>query len=385
MNKIFIEWRVRSILVAVTCWGAATWVGMSVLTPPITAAEAPSPVAVIPAKEGGRSVGDEAMKRVYDEVKTPYKYGVIIRGEPGKLADCPSVFRFGSKWYLVYISSTGQTGGYETFLAESDDLLRWKKLGKILPHARTGWDAWQAAGFIALQDYTWGGTHQLQPYDGKYWLSYCGAPRFGYEPDPFAVGIAWTEDPTKAVAWRRIAENPVLHNGQPDVRQFEKVGIFKSNVIWDKDNTTGFPFVMFYNAKSGRHESIGMAVSKDMIHWQRYGNDSVINAGVGICGDPQVVKIGDLWVMFYFGCGWKPKAFDTFACSYDLAHWTRWTGQHLIEPSEPWDAVYAHKPWIIKHDGVVYHFYCSVSTDTVDPPSCEGRTIAVATSKDMRH
>jgi len=78
-------------------------------------------------------------------------------------------------------------------------------------------------------------------------------------------------------------------------------------------------------------------------------------------------------VMFYFGHRWKPKAFDTFACSHDLVNWTKWTGAHLIEPSEPWDATFAHKPWMLKHDGVVYHFYCAVGN--------EGRCIALATNR----
>jgi predicted GH43/DUF377 family glycosyl hydrolase len=112
-----------------------------------------------------------------------------------------------------------------------------------------------------------------------------------------------------------------------------------------------------------------------MLHWRRYGTDPVIDNGRGISGDPQIVRMGDLWTMFYFGAGWKPRAFDTFACSYDLVHWTKWTGPDLISPSEPWDKTFAHKPWVIKHDGVVYHFYCAVGT--------EGRTIALATSKDL--
>jgi len=96
----------------------------------------------------------------------------------------------------------------------------------------------------------------------------------------------------------------------------------------------------------------------------------------GISGDPQIVRIDNLWVMFYFGAHWKPKAFDTFACSQDLVHWTKWTGPFLIEPSEPWDQTYAHKPWVLKHNCGVYHFYCAVGT--------QGRAIALATSKDLR-
>ena len=120
-----------------------------------------------------------------------------------------------------------------------------------------------------------------------------------------------------------------------------------------------------------------MAVSDDMIHWQRFGKEPVVANGEekqrGISGDPQIVRMGDLWVMFYFGAFWQPGAFDTFACSTDLVHWTKWTGPHLIEPSEPWDKTFAHKPWVIKHDGVVYHFYCAVGD--------QGRVIALATSQ----
>ena len=51
-------------------------------------------------------------------------------------------------------------------------------------------------------------------------------------------------------------------------------------------------------------------------------------------------------------------------------------GPHLVAPSEPFDHTFAHKPWVLKHAGVVYHFYCAVGT--------EGRVIAVATSRDLK-
>jgi predicted GH43/DUF377 family glycosyl hydrolase len=153
---------------------------------------------------------------------------------------------------------------------------------------------------------------------------------------------------------------------------------YKSNIIRDKDKRLGYPFVMFYNAKSvDAYERIGIAVSDDMVNWKRYGTEPVVDAGSGISGDPQIVKMGDLWVMFYFGAFWKPKAYDTFACSYDLVNWTRWEGPHLVEPSEPWDMEFAHKPWVIKHNGVVYHYYCAVGD--------QGRVIALATSRDMKN
>jgi predicted GH43/DUF377 family glycosyl hydrolase len=317
------------------------------------------------------------MQRVYEEVKTPYKYGVIMRPGENESIDCPNVFRFGDKWYMVYVGISGKTG-YETLLARSEDLLHWKPLGKVLPFAGGGWDQWQAAGSIALSDFHWGAGGELQQYRDRYWFSYFGGAKQGYETDPLSIGIASTTTADRSEPWDRYGENPVLAPDQPDARPFERATLYKSHIIWDKSQSLGYPFVMFYNAKQQGPwvERIGMAVSSDMVHWSRYGSEPVIDNGRGISGDPQIVRIGDLWVMFYFGAGWRPRAFDTFACSYDLVTWTKWTGPDLIAPSEPWDKTYAHKPWVLKHDGVVYHFYCAVGS--------EGRAIALATSKDLR-
>ena len=308
-------------------------------------------------------ISAERMKQVYEEVKTPYKYGVVIRGEKHKLVDCPNVFRYENKWYMMYVSMNKV--GYETLLAESDDMSFRKE----------GWDAWQADGSVALCDPAWGGTSELQQYDGKYWMSYIGGALQGYETDPLAIGMAWTKTPAKAHEWTRIPENPVLSREQPDVRAFEKGTLYKSQIIWDKAETLGYPFVMYYNARASG-ERIGMAVSKDMVHWKRFGTEPVVAESKGICGDPQIVRMGDLWVMFYFSAYWGPTICNTFAVSKDLVHWTKWTGPKLTEPTDkPWDKDAAHKPWLVKHNGIVYHFYCACGD--------KGRVIALATSKPL--
>jgi hypothetical protein len=320
-----------------------------------------------------RPVPETVMNQIYREVKTPYKYGVVVTGENGDPVDCPSVFMQNGKWYMMYISMNKV--GYETHLAESENLLQWKPLGKILAFRKGTWDANQAAGYIALQDPDWKGSYKLRQFDKKYWLSYLGGALEGYETDPLSIGIAWTSDPTTAGPWARL-DGPVLSKDQPGCRYWEKLTQYKSNIIFDEQESLGWPFVMFYNGKSeSGYERIGMAVSGDMKRWERFGIDPVIDNGSGISGDPQIVRIGDVWVMFYFGASWKPKAFDTFACSYDLVHWTKWEGQHLVEPSVPWDEQYAHKPWVVNHNGVVYHFYCAVGN--------QGRVIGLATSKEL--
>lgn len=337
----------------------------------------------------GLSVSDADLQRVYEEVKTPYKYGVVLRPGADELVDCPNVFRAGNKWLMMYVANRKEVG-YETFLAESQDLLTWKPVGKILPFAENGWDAWQGDGGIALVDPTWGGPMTVERYNGKYWMSYIGGALHGYEPDPLSIGLAWTTQLERGQSWTRLPENPVLTPSHPDVREFEAVTLYKSTVVRDPEQRLGAPFVMFYNGKrslppprpgkpANSHESIGMAVSSDMVHWRRYGADPVVDNAPGkpaISGDPQVVRMEDLWVMFYFGFRWRPHAFDTFAVSRDLVHWTQWSGANLVEPSEPWDKTFAHKPWLLKHEGVVYHFYCAVGN--------EGRVIALATSRDLK-
>ena len=329
---------------------------------------------VLAAGGGTRRVSGEVMTKIFAEVKTPFKHGIVIRGEEGDAVDCPSVFRHAGRWYMFYIRMNKV--GYETQLAVSDDLLSWRPLGKILSFRKGTWDASQAAGFIALEDPDWNGSHQLKRFEGKYWLSYCGGALAGYETDPLAVGIAWTGNPDQPREWTRL-ERPVLTKDQPDVRDFERLTQYRSNILLDRSESLGYPLVMFYNAKTvSGYERIGMAVSRNMKTWLRYGLEPVIDNGKGISGDPQVVRIGDVWVMFYFGAFWRPGAFDTFACSYDLVHWSKWDGPDLVQPSEPWDRQYAHKPWLIKHDGGVYHFYCAVGN--------QGRVIALATSRDLR-
>lgn len=321
-------------------------------------------------------VPESEMARIFDEVKTPFKYGVVFKHpDTTKLMDSPTIFRKGNLWLMSYIVFDGQ--GYETWLAESMDLLHWTSKGRILSFSEDTWDANQKAGYMALVDIKWGGRYEAMRHDGKYWMSYLGGATEGYEAGTLGVGMATSTTVAQPVEWNRFSK-PILLPDEKDARWFEKKTIYKSSVIFDKERKTGFPFVMYYNAKgdTANYESIGMAVSHDMKTWKRLGADPVITRNRGICGDAQIVSIGNLYVMFYFGAFWKPGAFERFACSYDLIHWTDWTGPDLISSSEDYDQTYAHKPWVIKWKGTVYHFYNAVGT--------QGRVIALATSTPLK-
>ncbi|MDO6439258.1 glycosylase [Cyclobacterium sp. 1_MG-2023] len=321
------------------------------------------------------AVSKEMMEQVFEEIKTPFKYGVVFQHpDTTKMIDSPTIFRKDEVWYMTYIVFDGQ--GYETWLAESEDLLNWESKGKIMSFTKDTWDANQKAGYISLVNTAWGGDYEVEKFNDQYWMSYLGGSSEGYESGTLKIGMANSPTLTNIVEWN-TNNNPLLAPEDEDVRWFENKTIYKSLVIRDSEMHTGHPFVMYYNAKgdTANYEGIGMAVSDDMLNWKRFGNDPVISKGNGICGDAQIAKFNDIYIMFYFGAFWKPGAFERFACSYDLINWTDWEGEDLVAPSEDFDEKYAHKPWVIKWDGVVYHFYNAVGS--------EGRVLALATSEEL--
>ena len=341
-----------------------------------------------------KPVTQQEMQAIYEEVKTPYKYGLVVApADNNHKIDCPTVFRQGDKWLMTYVVYNGKTGtdgrGYETWLSESDDLLHWRTLGRLLSFRDSGWDRNQRGGFPALPDMEWGGSYELQSYKGKHWMTYIGGEGTGYEAvnAPLYVGLAWTKGNIATAHEWESHDRPILSIHDKDAQWWEKMTQYKSTVYWDKSKTLGAPFVMYYNA-GGRHpetnlkgERVGIALSKDMKNWKRYpGNPVFAHEAEGtITGDAHIQKIGDLYVMFYFSA-FEPsrryKAYNTFAVSRDLIHWTDWNGKDLIIPSKPYDELFAHKSYVIKHNGVVYHFYCAVN-------NAEQRGIAVSTSRPM--
>ena len=326
--------------------------------------------------------------------------------------DCPTVFRVGDKWLMTYVVYNGKDGtdgrGYETWLVESDDLLHWTTLGRVLSYKDDGWDMNQRGGFPALIDWTWDGSYEFREYKGKHWMTYIGGHGTGYEAvrEPLNIGLAWTKsDVTKAHEWQS-SDKPLLSINDKDVQWWEKLVQYKST-IYEVKNEKGkvnnllppeirkYRFVMFYNAgginpaNQLKAERIGIALSNDMKKWKRYDGNPVFANEVGgiITGDAQIVRIDSpltshpspLYVMFYFKAydpSRKYNAFNTFAVSRDLIHWQTWDGEDLIIPSKPYDEMFAHKSYVVKHDGVVYHFYCAVNND-------QQRGIAVATSVPM--
>lgn len=338
-------------------------------------------------------VSQKEMRKIYEAARTPYKYGMVIApADNNHKIDCPTVFRENGTWYMTYVCYDGSNGtngrGYETWLAKSDDLLHWETLGRILVFGKEGWDMNQRGGFPALIDYEWGGSYNIQKFKDRYWMTYIGGAGTGYEAvnAPLSIGLASTDgDITKAHPWETY-KKPILSYNEKNAQWWEQMTQYKSTVYKVDRKKFGYQFMMYYNAggKDATHpkgERIGVAFSNDMKKWKRYKYNPIFahDSDGTITGDAQIVKMGNLYVMFYFSA-FNPtreyNAFNTFAASHDMIHWTDWQGEDLIIPSKPYDEMFAHKSSVIYHNGVVYHFYCAVNNS-------DQRGIAVATSKPM--
>lgn len=374
-------------------------------------------------------VTQEQMQPVYEASITPYKYGMVVVPEDNKhKCDCPTIYRKDGRWFMTYVIYNGSGGkdgrGYETWLSESEDLLHWKSLGRVLSYVgedlqhdaknvnpdpwldELRWDANQRGGFPALLDWNWNGSYQLNTYDGRYWMTYLGGAGTGYEGvnGPLHIGMAWTSgDVTQAHEWQTYSW-PILSEQDSEVQWWDSLIQYKSMVYLDEEQHLGAPFLMYYNAgginpeTQFKGERIGIATSRDMRQWKRYeGNPVFSHESQGIItGDAQIQKmyVRDgkvldapvegaevLYTMFYFSA-FNPNrtyyAYNTFACSRDLIHWYDWEGEDLIKPTEDFDSFFAHKSFVLKYNGVVYHFYCAVNQP-------QQRGIAVATSVDLGH
>lgn len=334
------------------------------------------------SKQPYRTVSKETMREIYEKIKTTGPKTPVMRLDED-MTDSPSVFKYKGVWYLYYISISKDVtkSGYETHMAKSADLLHWEPVGTIFRrNDRNHWDSKQIAGYGAFFDIAFGGSNELQPVGGQYHLSYLAGNSDGYEPDPLYMGEAVADSPVDPDGFTRF-EEPIMKPEDPDHRPFEERTLYKSFMFRDPNRVTGYPYVNIYNAKaSDRKERIFLAVSEDGEHWERYGEHHVFARQdrlpeVLITGDPQIVLLGDVYVMFYFTWTEGQTAFNTFACSYDLVHWTDWEGEPLVQSDCEMDNEHAHKTWFVHEGGKNYHFYCAVNHQGE-------RFIAVAESAD---
>ncbi len=302
-----------------------------------------------------------------------------IKGfEEVNMVDVPTVYQRpgDEKWYMSFIGYDGK--GYQSFVAESDDLVNWGKMRLAMGFGKEGQFDFGGCviGAFLYEDYDIKARRKLKKRDGKYWTLYgCYAQQGAYEIDPGYEGVASSED---GLTWTRAKDDYILSVHEPDVGDWEKDCIYQPWLV-EHDGK----FYNFYNAKKMPEwiEQMGLATSDNLLDWTRHPDNPVIPVTAGgydekFVSDGKVFWDTDHWVMFYFGVG-KGGAHIMVAFSHDLLHWT-------VDPEPLYkggghpsglDKRYAHKISLVWRpaNNTYYMFYNAVGN--------KGRGIGLITSK----
>lgn len=313
--------------------------------------------------------------------------------------DCPFPFYHEGRYYMTFIG--WDSIGYRTGLASSDDLLHWKNEGMILDRGPKGSATeFNVALSCILRDNEVYGPATLKKVKGRFLGTYHAYPEPGYEGGPAVIGLCYSDDLRN---WEVC--DPIL-TPSPTC-QWERGGLYKSWIM-EHDGT----YYLYYNAKNNTDwpwvEETGVATSTDLVHWERYKGNPILKVGSSgsfddlFASDPCVFRHDDLWVMFYFGNCSDGHARDSIALSKDLLHWEK-SGKILVDvgsegsvdshhackagiiaKTESIDSHHAHKAGVIAKDGQLFHFYCAVApvnnTKTGQVKADEIRGIALAVS-----
>ena len=307
-------------------------------------------------------------------LETPYKLNRLVlrgTGTPGdfdeKFVDGPFVFRFGDEFRLSYIGFDGI--GYQTGLARSTDLIHWERMGCILrrqpdsPVFRYN----VAMMWIVREDGALS-PGRLKKINGQYLGAWHAYPNAGMEAGPAVIGLCRSDD---LLHWH--LDPPCLRPDDPDTKPWEQGGLYKPCLV-EFEGT----FYLFYNAKTmplpkseggGWHEQIGVATSKDLVHWTRSPLNPIIHNGAPgawddrFASDPCAMRWRNQWAVFYYGLSSRDgKARDLLALGSRPDQLEK-TNSILVDAGPPGsvDDDYAHKPSVIDWKGDFYHFYVAVS------------------------
>ena len=332
-----------------------------------------------------------------DRVATPLREDrLVIRPSftPGAFdshaVDCPFVFSIDGRQGMTYVGWDGV--GYQTALAWNDGG-EWSAGEVVFPRDPSDpLRRYNAALTSIARDNELASAGELRSIGGWYYGTFHAYPGAGYETGPASVGFVRSRD---LRSWERVGG--VLSPTDADAGAWERGGLYKSWLM-EHDGL----FYVFYNAKNIDDygsvvvpppwiEQTGLAVSRDLVTWERVSSNPVLSAGAPgafderFASDPCVLRDGDTWVMFYFGLATDGHAREGYATSRDLVNWTK-SDQVLLDVGAAGsiDSLHTHKPAVITWDGRLEHYYTAVALQ--EPvlvsgyPQQEMRGIARATS-----
>lgn len=200
---------------------------------------------------------------------------------------------------------------------------------------------------------------QVLKKDNMFYLFYSG--KTGYTMRHY-IGVAVSKN---LYEWQRLSENPIF---SPSTNKND----------WDSDLVAhsfivkvNKEYYMFYDGspRSSWKEGIGVAKSKDLLHWERINENPVLKAGnfwwdkkhVSRCC---VIRIADDYYMFYAGHDGITERIG-IAKGKDLVTWDKFVKEpilHLGKKGE-WDERHISDPRVLKFGKLYLLFYTGYNKD----------------------
>lgn len=283
-------------------------------------------------------------------------------GFDSQMVESPSIIWDDAKnqYIMVYTAYNSNNVGSIGW-ATSSDLTNWNSQGQLFKNS----------GNPANGDKNGCTGPCLVKYDGIYYLFYLGLNGEGYEGSPINLCLAVSSDlqswtykgiliaPTSDIPW---ISNTIYHPNPMKIGNHWFI-FFNANGTIDGEaaERTGFA----YSTKiDGPYTVDPDRISKFA---EDVGNHSNIQ-----CGDPSIFKLNGLYYMFYFDTSHGDEIVDRYAWTTSAEFPRGWRyGGPVIKNDKPFNKTYAHKPFVLIKDNILYHYYTAVGD--------QGRCIALQT------
>ncbi|TFC59399.1 MULTISPECIES: family 43 glycosylhydrolase [unclassified Cryobacterium] len=268
----------------------------------------------------------------------------------------------------VYTGYGNNVGGIERASigrAYSDDGIVWYKSGVML----------SPSGVAGAPDQN-GCTGPLIVYeDGLYHLFYIGLTATGYEGGTKTICRATSPSLTNPSWTRQGIAMQAPYTGT----SWYAAGLWHPSLI----KVDGLWYCYLNASAADGKERIGFATATTLAGPWTFATPHVIDviAGQDIAGDPCITRIPGGYRMDFFRAGSAIGARDYYATTTEELFPWGWTmglaGAAIVSPSETYDSLYAHKPFIAQRGGRTFHYYTAVSATGGNP-----RTVALAMEPD---
>jgi len=214
---------------------------------------------------------------------------------------------------------------------ESRDGIHWQQpVVALTPYAESGWEDDVNRPVV---------VHRGRQYEMWY---------TGQAQGHSAIGYAVSADGLK---FERKAHQPVLRS---DVA-WEKGAAMCPHVLWDGKIRT---YQMWYSAGDQYEpDSIGYAFSTDGIHWTKSAANPIFTPEKSHLWESHkvtachVMREGKGYLMFYIGFQDENRAQIGMARSKDGLHWERFDSNPILRPgrdADAWDADAVYKPTVVR-------------------------------------